>query len=68
LDPSRVYERVTNLPLPAGFSEGGSIQGVDVMQGENMDRNWKSSASTAIRGELSALLMADDLVKILGIR
>jgi hypothetical protein len=66
LDPSRVYDRVTNLPLPARFGKGESIQGVDLMQGEKMDRNWKSNASNATRRGLPVSLIAD-LAKLMRI-
>jgi hypothetical protein len=66
LDPYRVFERVANLPLPAKFGRGGSIQGVDLTQGEKMDRNWKSNKESSADHEISASLMAE-LVKLLGV-
>jgi hypothetical protein len=65
LDPCRFLERVANLPLPARFGRGGSVQGVILTQGEKMDRNWKSNIESSDR-ETSASLMAE-LVKLLGV-
>ncbi|KAH7092166.1 hypothetical protein FB567DRAFT_516651 [Paraphoma chrysanthemicola] len=66
LDPCRIFARVANLPLPAKFGRGGSIQGVELMQGERMDRNWKSNIEFSADHEISTSLMAE-LVKLLGV-
>jgi hypothetical protein len=66
LDPSQVFQRVANLPLPARFGKGGSIQRVDLKQGERLDRNWRSMTEVPTDSRLAPCLMAE-LVKILGI-
>jgi hypothetical protein len=66
LNPSCVFEKVADLPLPAKFGRGGSIQGVDLAEGEKMDRNWKSNMESSIDQETTVSLMAE-LVKLIGI-
>jgi hypothetical protein len=66
LDPSHIFERVSNLPLPARFGKGGSVQGVELTPGKRMDRNWNSSMENSANHGTPASLLAE-LVKLLGI-
>jgi hypothetical protein len=66
LDPSHVFERVANLPLPAKFNKGGSIQGVELSRSGHMDRNWNPGTESSVGLDASVSLMAE-LVKLLGI-
>jgi hypothetical protein len=66
LNPSQVFERVANLPVPARFDKGGSIQRILITQGETMDQNWKSSTEAGADRGSTVSLMAE-LVNILGV-
>jgi hypothetical protein len=66
LDASRVFERVCDLPLPARFASGGSIQRVELVQGEKMDRDWKTLEECPANHRRTVSLMAE-LIKLLGI-
>jgi hypothetical protein len=66
LNPSQVFKRVANLPLPARFTKGGSIQRVDLEQGEKLDSAWRSITEAAADYRPNASLMAE-LVRIMGI-
>lgn len=58
---SQLCGNATNLPLPAQFGERGSIQGVDLTIGSQLDSNWEP-----IDGGKPDSLMAE-LVRLLGI-
>jgi hypothetical protein len=66
LDPIRVFERVTDLPLAAKFSKVGSIRGVELTQGEKMDCDGKCNKGPASSYLKTPSLMAA-LVRLMGI-
>jgi hypothetical protein len=62
LDPFRVFEQVADLLLPAKFGKGGSIQGVDLSQGQKMDIDWQPRTEISVDRGISSSLTAE-LVK-----
>lgn len=59
---SQLCESAVGLPLPARFSEGGSIQGVDLIIGPQLSRDWRSCTDD----EQPKSLMAE-MIRLLGI-
>ncbi|KAF2442520.1 hypothetical protein P171DRAFT_474863 [Karstenula rhodostoma CBS 690.94] len=62
----RIHESAAGLPLPAKFGPGGSIQGVELIHGQKMTREWKLHEYSTRDGTETSSLMAE-LMKLLGI-